>query len=61
MDIELVMTLLIRKHEDDQHANRHRRSQPRDIDKGKYLVLQEIPEPGLEIVEKHNSGLWVKK
>ena len=55
--IEPIVTSLIGKHQHDQHGHRHRRGEPEDIDGGKYFVLQEIPDPGFEIVEEHIKGL----
>ena len=60
-EIELIVALLVGQHQDDQHAHRHSRSQPGDIDKGEYLVLQDVPEPGLEIVEKHTQRIGGEK
>ena len=58
IDIELIMTFLIRQHQQDQHTDGQRRRQAKYIDKRKYLVLQEIPEPNFKIMEEHKMVVY---
>ena len=61
MGMELVHILLILYPKEDQHAAGHAQAQARDIDQREYLVPDQIPPGGLEIIFKHTAILFTRK
>src|SRR5690606_436508 len=53
--VELIITFLVRKHKDDQHAYGHGKGKSEHIDEGECFVFQDIPQSCFKIISEH----WV--